>query len=182
MPYLTEGNVTIFVEQGYNVSWEWTWTYGGEEPLPDVHEEMLILDPNRQLINAETYGSHTAEPGMTYLGSGRGLYPLNPYENAYFDLRVFRGGEYLADIVGSAYEVGYTLVPGEDPPPDPQEGYQRYDEGAYVPPEEGGYQSPEGVGSEFSDAAEGASSSSGYEQQDEGGYYEQDPGAGWTSG
>jgi hypothetical protein len=151
-------DVTISLEDGMYPTWEWMWTFTGDQPAGQVHEELLILDSHQRLINAQTYEAHTADPGITYLGNGRGLYPLPRDDNTYWSFRVFHAGEYLGESAGIAHEPQTTYWDKVPPPPNP--GWEQY------PVDE-----PTIYGSaDYSDAAAG-----GYEQP-------QDPGSGWTSG
>jgi hypothetical protein len=56
------------------------------------------------MVNAQSYEAHAVEPDMTSLGSGRGIYPLPGDQNTYWNLPIFKDGEYLGEGAGLAMQ------------------------------------------------------------------------------
>ena len=72
----------------------------GNDPLGDVHEEMVITNSAGAPVDYKAEPSHSAESGQTYIGGGWGSTRL-PGGTANWSLRVIGGDGYLGATGGS---------------------------------------------------------------------------------
>ena len=70
----------ISVQDDGTWSYTWSWVYAGGAPVSELHEEIVLTDPQGLLVAAKQEPAHEAVPGQTYLGGGSGDRPIRPGE------------------------------------------------------------------------------------------------------
>ena len=95
-----EGNISV--QDDGTWSYTWSWVYDGAAPVGELHEEIVLTDPQGLLIDAKQEAPHEALPGQNYLGGGVGSRQLPPGQ-VRWSLRVIRADGILGETGGSFF-------------------------------------------------------------------------------
>jgi len=69
------------VSEDGSYSFNWVWTYAGNDLRSNVYEEIVISRPDGWILGGQKEAPHLIEPGGTYIGANNGGGRMNPGDN-----------------------------------------------------------------------------------------------------